>query len=84
MMKFGRELPVGTRVYHWRRTRKSSYFSTMGSEISPENLYLYSYSFVYCGDGMWATPYIVENWKDRPCANPHTTLFHILYHKLNS
>lgn len=79
MMKFGRELPAGTRVYHWGRTRTSGYFSIVGTELSGENLYLNSYTFFYCEDGVWATPYIVENWKIHPYANPHTTLFHILY-----
>ena len=44
---------------------------------------LYTISFYYdCDDELWATKRVREKWESCPYEHPHSTLFELLYKKL--
>jgi hypothetical protein len=88
MMKYvsGEDLPYGTLVYYWKRSSdKHSDYITPGyitrTHINHDATLRYQNFNTFCyflDEGLWATQYVIDEWRINVHLHPYCTLFDIL------
>ena len=89
-IKPGKALPDGTIVYYWQYDNIDKDPSKCTGHIGSSSVNCNSYSqflshlFEFdANDGLWATFYVRDLWKEEIHLHPHCTLFDMLYSKLS-
>jgi hypothetical protein len=73
----GRDLPVGTVVY-WS-PQMGVYRTELATYLNSHIIFVFDPN-----DGLFASEYSREYWRDYPYRHPHCTLFQMIYNKLGN
>ena len=89
MMKYvyGKDLPCGTLVYYRKRSSGTPFSHITRSYISHDATLTHEIFNIYCyffSDGIWATQFVMDDWRNHVHLHPHCTLFDTLYSNLKA
>ena len=76
--RLGCNLPYGTTLHYF------SCYDVRSVTVSKKYDDNYIFEYFLEDDGLWATPRARSFWKEFPQFHPHSSLFDILYKKLES